>query len=123
MAELKKVIKGLELCTERGTAYQSQCPSCPYYPLLESTKCIFELHADALALLKAQEPRVMTLEEWKNLHEPKDGECLCYELSDGTLKAMLCKVYTGCEHLYGKKFRVWTSRPTDEQRLAVKWDD
>ena len=23
---------------------------------------------------------------------------------------------------YGKKFRCWTSRPTDEQRKAVEWE-
>lgn len=72
-------------------------------------------------LREAQEPRVMTLEEWKNLPEPKDGECLCYEINDGRLQAMLVKTFVGCENLYGKVFRVWTSRPSDEKKGEVKW--
>ena len=27
------------------------------------------------------------------------------------------------EDMYGKQFRLWTAKPTDEQRKAVKWDD
>ena len=26
-------------------------------------------------------------------------------------------------HTYNKKWRCWTSRPTDEQRKAVRWDE
>ena len=29
----------------------------------------------------------------------------------------------GMFYEYGKEWRCWTSRPTDEQRKAVKWDD
>ena len=72
---------------------------------------------------KAQEPRVMTLEEWKNLPEPKDGECLCYEINDGSrLQAMLIKAFAGSEHLYGKAFRCWTSRPDEKRRAETPWD-
>ena len=30
--------------------------------------------------------------------------------------------YRRTESRYGKSWRCWTSRPTDEQRKAVKWD-
>lgn len=29
----------------------------------------------------------------------------------------------GWRYSYNKKWRCWTSRPTDEQREAVKWDE
>lgn len=78
---------------------------------------------DALELLKEQEPHVMTLEEWIRTPEPADGECMCYEIKDKGLQAMLVKAFDGGRHLYGKAFRCWTSRPTDEQRKAAKWND
>ena len=78
--------------------------------------------ADAIALLKAQEPRMMTLKEWIDAPEPKDGECMCYEIKNKGLQIMPIKAFDGVRHLYGKAFRVWTSRPTNEQREATSWD-
>ena len=48
MPDREKVIKGLEQCKEG-----SSCDGCQYD--INSSKCIFLLHADALALLKEQE--------------------------------------------------------------------
>jgi len=45
----EKVIKGLENCKEGGS-----CDGCQYD--INSSKCIFLLHADALALLKEHDP-------------------------------------------------------------------
>ena len=53
MVEREKVIKGLQCCNERNIA---EVCNCPYQPSHKSDMCLFELHADALALLKAQEP-------------------------------------------------------------------
>lgn len=77
----------------------------------------------AIALLKEQEPRVMTLIEWIRAPEPVDGECMCYEIKDKGLQAMLVKAFDGARHLYGKAFRCWTSRPTDEQMEATLWKE
>ena len=46
----------------------------------------------------------------------------CYEIKNKGLQAMLVKAFDGVRHLYGKAFRVWSARPTDEQRKAVEWD-
>ena len=46
----EKVIKGLENCKEGGS-----CDGCQYD--INSSKCIFLLHADAVALLKEQEAK------------------------------------------------------------------
>ena len=95
----------------------------------------------AIDALKAQEPRVMTLEEARKLRaddvvwlEDKDKPkvipaifrnrhlwphsavmVLNFMRGDGV------KVTAG-EDDYGERWRCWTSRPTDEQRQAVKWD-
>ena len=82
----------------------------------------------AIALLKEQEPRVMTLEEvihskdwvwyqWKNTHYGWaiavncDGKWIEWE--DSTTD-QLCK--------YGEKWRCWTSRPTPDQMRETKWE-
>jgi hypothetical protein len=99
---------------------------------------------DALALLKAQEPRVMTLEEIKALPdyvflEDRDishvfsiktisrpalpqlvfvnisgEECVGFRGPDGDTSLVTSR--------YRVEWRCWTSRPTDEQREAVKWE-
>ena len=48
MADREKVIKALENCKEGGS-----CDGCEFD--IHSSRCIFLLHADALALLKEQE--------------------------------------------------------------------
>ncbi len=54
MPDREKVIKGLEHCIESNS-----CNGCPYDN--NSSKCIFQLHDDVLALLKEQEAVVPTL--------------------------------------------------------------
>lgn len=88
---------------------------------------------DALALLKALEPRVMTLEE------VQEGEVYWFDCPGNfILRPVICNMYDRgdssylnfvwqhgnfswkiCE--YGRTWRCWTSRPTEEQREAVKW--
>lgn len=50
MPDREKVIKGLDRCKEGGS-----CDGCQYD--IHSSKCIFLLHADAIALLKEQEAK------------------------------------------------------------------
>ena len=91
---------------------------------------------EILKLLKEQEAQVMTLEEVKAF----DWE-YCYleeERLPGKEYRMVCGDYAltcitwPCvasmriqhgDNSYGKKWRCWTSKPTNEQRTAVKWND
>ena len=96
----------------------------------------WEALMEALILLKEQEPRVMTLEEVKAF-----GWDYCYleeERLPGKEYRMVCGDYAltciawpyialmriqyGDEN-YGRKWRCWSAKPTDEQRQEVKWDD
>ena len=92
---------------------------------------------EAAERLKAQEPRVMTLEEV--LEQNWD---YCY-LEYDAVRGREAQIFSGGRHRltcvtwpsitsmrlspgdkeYGKRWRCWTSRPTDEQREAVKWDE
>lgn len=85
-------------------------------------------------LLEEQEPRVMTLDEVYNLHR---GDCIYLEIRDGiecnALMLYACENYyvdfrstdyktiSKDTSLYQKRWRVWTSRPTEEQRKNTPW--
>lgn len=106
---------------------------------LEWLDCVeVALLRDALALLKAQEPRVMTLEEAKHLtygspyiietNLPKEEPRLMYALfSHLGLQGNFTFAFTDARGYlfdsdYGKRWRCWTSRPTDAQREAEPWE-
>lgn len=85
---------------------------------------------DALALLKAQDPRVVTLDDYENNpNVDKDGNLAVWRESrhfpgiayheDGWVVLNRNRV----EGWFNSEaIRFWTSRPTDEQREAVKWE-
>lgn len=137
MLDREKVIQGLECCRN------GFCFTCPYNDGIdESTACKQLQVDDALTLLEAQEPRVMTLEEVlladkpffieKPSNEDGDKEWCGWGIVDtedreagtimfaviGKSQRLLCDVET-----MGEYFRCWTARLTEEQRKAVKWND
>ena len=55
MADIEKVIKGLE-CHQIDKNHRINCADCPYYvDNDEHIRCVNDLHDDALAMLKEQE--------------------------------------------------------------------
>ena len=128
MVDRKKVIKGLECCGGISSAYE-----CPYQGSEGCDNCQGNVCLDALSLLEAQEPRLLTMEELTG-----DGECW-FEGINGACGYADCYMCTGSQEVevnrisrkpeyvlwedFMKKWRCWTSRPTDEQREEVKWDE
>ena len=124
------VIKALECCTKVGELQFCTDEGCPYSSVLD---CIDALMQDALNILKAQQPHVMRLEEVRLLG--KDA-VVWYEYK-GVFRQPRPRVveFVFDEHItftdggnwsfsadcYGERWRLWISRPTDEQREAVKW--
>lgn len=141
MIDREKVIKGLECCIMRDPDDHTRCSECPY----ESTMCGNRLKIEALALLKAQEPRVMTLEEviahyslppvfpddlgmQEDYYE--DIQPLYFEFPHDSEEpwivhwrghAQVARYLDEWRHSYNKKWRCWTSRPTDARREATPW--
>lgn len=119
MADREKVIKGLGCCMN-GVNSIPKCEACPYAD--EHGRCykLDELHRDALELLKGQEPRVLTLEEARTYEVvwPEDKE-------EGELHPLIVQnnMNDSKYYKYGIHWRVWSAKPTDEQRKAVKWSD
>jgi hypothetical protein len=141
----ESVIKGLECCQECDGYTCRNC--CPYHDRNEpedQPTCICHLAHDAIALLKAQEPRVMTwhevigavLECKPVFIEVKDSEdkergddrwAMLTQYKDSITNGMICAMssYITSEILfedwYGKTWRCWTSKPTNKQRQETKW--
>lgn len=99
-----------------------------------------EVIREAATLLKTQEPRVMTLEEvlfktekigfpcWIEDKITEEGFTLlpAVIISDETYVQYYSEpYYEGAiyHYDYNKRLRCWTSRPTEEQRKAVAWND
>ena len=126
----EKVIKGLEIHLKGN----SRCKGCPYP---NNGLCGDQLMADALALLKEQEPRIIPFDEI-NDHEVLWLEVKGVETEEGLapwvktlnqrwFSPLFCNserpdMILSWPDEYGKFCRCWTSRPTDEQRKAVKWE-
>ena len=134
MTDREKVMKGLECCIASDDDHECQ-EECPYYDACWSEGEIrgyVLLKKDALELLKAQEPRVLTLEEVEALEE---GTIVWVEENYGGqryLNPMVCNghgffgnFYLGIDINYwlcdGKK-RFWNSKPTKEQSEATPWE-
>lgn len=127
MIDREKVILGIENCLTTDSVTECRKTECPFITCRES--CLEWLLRSALTLLKEQEQRVMTMQNWEANYiekmpvwvewsESAKGECADYEKADGwaVLNAdefvdVLC---------FGG--RCWSSRPTNEQRKAVKWE-
>lgn len=72
----------------------------------------------AITALEAQEPRLVTKDDFVNADEYGWLPAWCEEEYAGA-------VYCECicvDALKEKGVRYWTSKPTDEQREAVKWE-
>ena len=136
MAELEKVLNALENCTAPQKCRDCGWTECEYEH--ETVEIPMALAKDALELLKAQEPRVMAYDEMMKAEicflEVKGIEqidpFIRFEVDD---KSYWSSPYTNNEdnpfellaeqEEYSINARCWTSRPTDEQREAVKWNE
>lgn len=135
MLDRKKVIKGLECCLP---PHDPNCDLCPYDSI--DLRCRAKLRDDIMTLLKAQEPRVLTLEEVRCANEKPmwfeskgtfRGQKGFWVLSKGVSPSYVIRLIPAIGKddtelslaAYGKVWRCWTSQPTDEQRKVVKWGD
>lgn len=79
---------------------------------------------DALELLKEQEPRIIAFDEL----ESDNLEVVWFEAKQSTyIEPMLTRGKDFNDSAdwfkYGRDWRCWTQRPTDEQREAIPWGE
>jgi hypothetical protein len=92
---------------------------------------------DIITLLKAQEPRVMTLQEVlatevvyaEDIDKTEIIPVLVDRRAHDRVVLVMARLRGGPSLTiypliseYGKRWRCWTSRPTDEQREATPWE-
>ena len=133
MDKREKVMKGLECCS-----IGLYCPDeeCPYEKDKEEKQenCIALLARDALEVLKAQEPRLLTERE---IMDAKNIDVYLEETTDAkTHPLRLVGTETESRNkaaffwpsivrpldTYGVAWRCWTAEPTVDQRVLVPWE-
>ena len=133
MIDTEKVIKGLQGVFRCVSPVNHTCGDCPYQD--NRVGCIRRVVNDAIALLKAQETRVLALDEihssmtvWLEDVDKADVILAITESEFYALHGMVrCFITSDNRRIapskreYGIRWRAWTSEPTDEMRKAVKW--
>jgi len=130
MIDRVKLIKAWE--TFRNSNPYQICEGKEFRAFKEPEYCMGQMIADTIALLKEQEPRLLTIEEITG-----DGECW-FEGINGAYGYADCYMCTGSKEVevhrismkpeyvswddFKKKWRCWSAKPTDEQRQEVKWE-
>ena len=139
--DLEKTIRGLECLSDPG--YESDddrfCDSCSY----DQCSCGLDVLNDAITLLKAYKPHVMTLEEAKknsvmwleNYTDPTEGvepvirPAIIVSAKNGGFLVIDSEETDDNDGLvflaesdYGKEWRPWSDMPTTKQREATPWD-
>ena len=133
----EKVIKGLECCMV-GDGHSPKCELCPYTTVGDDTcQTMDALFAEAIALLKAQEPRVVKISEltsgepmlvWlEDIDKKETVAGMIFDYVPGrfgfklTDIANMDRIYPRIEE-YMTRWRCWDKMPTDDQKEAVKWE-
>ena len=126
MPDRKKIINGLECCTDGFMMCKRE--RCPYYGKapIDST-CRIELEKDALALLKEQEEEIENLKQ--TAQSMMEGICLLKEQEAKQVIGIADSI-EGMEVGYCPSCgRAITNKKIDETKFckfcgrAVKWDD
>ena len=123
MIDREKVIKGLE-----EVQHYIKIENLPAHTL--KAKLVID---DAIALLKAQEPRVMTWDEVKAWHEIDEIDRdpifveYRYEKAFGPSRWYISRFGIGAmsddeKKVYNKYIRCWTSRPYQATREMTPWN-
>ena len=118
----ERILEGMAAClpvTEKDA--EIGCKNCPYGCCqADAVSVPLTMLEDVRTLLKAQEPRVLTLDEYRAIAEKPRSmrEPVWIEWRDGGYGwAIPQRAY----ELYGVDWLAWTDRPTDEMREATAW--
>ena len=143
MEQFEKVIKALQLTKSnpvegwdyRGEGFDGAMVHTST-ALIDAALSLIRQQRERIAELEAaRAARVMTLEE---VHDMAWDYCYLEEevIKDNVLQMYCGKHRVKCitwpsiascvltfgDDAYGKRWRCWTQRPTDDQRKAVKWE-
>lgn len=120
MIDLEKVIKAIE--NNLAENYEQRgCETCPYND--DCHGCATAWKADALALLKENKIRELTIEEWQKWKSNPKRDPICKLWENDTSPMWILKPEDVHEPaLLMGKLKLFTGKPTFEQCKAVKWE-
>ncbi len=129
MTEWEKVTRGLESIWKCISPVSHTCADCPYQD--NRVECKRRVITDALALLKEQKARLLTLEEVEKNEEWMWVECIsgyCGWNRQDKEDNYSCMIAwndntVNRKDYYGKSWRCWSSRPSLEQMRNTKWEE
>lgn len=120
MMDKRQVMYDIERCTSHVPA----CMDCSHYTGTVGFGCMENLMSDAYTLLKEQEVRELTIEEWQKwkANPKRDPICKLWENDTSPMWILNPEDVHEPALLMGK-LKLFTRKPTFEQCKAVKWDD
>ncbi len=127
MTDREKVIKGLECRLDINGSKYKHCLTCDYRHDIDHCQWACQTDGileDALALLKAQEARLLTYEDFHSGREDGGEAIPCWKEARSKTRRSGWAVI-----VYGKMLadretgaaRYWTARPTEEQMQEEAW--
>lgn len=116
---LERVIKGLECCTNQSVNCKAECPYYGAKPRPEMD-CFDVVKKDALALLKVQEPRLITEADFENADEYGFIPVWC-EVIGNTKDYWNCITIGALETAKEDGCRYWTAKPSLKQMEETPW--
>ena len=136
MTDREKVVHGLQMCI-KARCGEADCFDCSYCDDKEGG-CQTHLFQDAIALLKAQRPRLMSLQEvlvssgaiWLEFEAEEGGyhrygyafvSCANEHMVEFIVRDGYRPLIQFPRADYLKYWRCWTTQPTQEQREGEKW--
>ena len=112
MTDIKETIQGLYALK----TYLASKAIEEHGPARESLIGMQKVVDSAVNLLKEQEARVMALDELTEIYVEFKGNNCPVRLTNFDLQKIV-------KHAVDGDCRLWTGKPTDEQRQAVKWNE
>lgn len=100
------------------------CRDCSHYKHGEYLDCMEDLLKDALAMLKEQEARELTIDEWREWKANPKRNPICELWEHDTSPIWILNPNDVHEPaLLMGKLKLFTGKPTFEQCKEVKWND
>lgn len=124
MIDIEKTIDGLEHCK------LGDCIGCPYDQIREESLhdkrelvCNEQLTEDILSLLKEQEVRELTMDEWREWKNNPKRNPICELWEHDTSPMWVLNPDTVHEPaLLMGKLKLFTGKPTLQQCKEIKWE-
>ena len=112
--------QALRCCIVKNPDDRRRCPECPLRD--PTTYCVNRLHAEILAMMEAEEPRLLTEADFQTDMADAGGAIPCWKESKSPTRRSGWAVIVYGKWLADKATaRYWTGKPTDTQRKATPW--